>query len=116
MKLFPPGETVYYTVEVSDAAGNVVSSGVVEGEAWGDKVLDLACGKGAVSVKLAQAFGCRVHGIDAVKAFIEEANRWAKKYNVESKGRGLPCLRNTGCLSGMPEKWTSLAMQVSTLW
>jgi len=36
-------------------------------------VLDLGCGKGAVSVKLAKAVGCNVKGIDALKDFIEYA-------------------------------------------
>jgi len=48
------------------------------------KVLDLGCGKGAVSIKLAHKLNCRCVGIDAVKEFIEEANKKAKEYNVAS--------------------------------
>ncbi|MBU4445956.1 class I SAM-dependent methyltransferase [bacterium] len=47
------------------------------------KILDLACGKGAVSISLAKEFGFSVHGIDAVSDFIEEARNKAKEWNVE---------------------------------
>ena len=47
------------------------------------KVLDLGCGKGAVSIKLAKELNCQCHGIDAVKAFIDEAKNKAKEFNVE---------------------------------
>ena len=46
-------------------------------------VLDLGCGKGAVSVLLANHFRCKCHGIDAVQEFIDYANRKAIEYNVE---------------------------------
>ena len=46
------------------------------------QVLDLGCGKGAIAVKLAKEFGCRVHGIDGMEAFIAEAAQWAIKYQV----------------------------------
>lgn len=46
------------------------------------KVLDLACGKGAVSVKIAQEFKCKCLGIDAIKEFIDEANRKANEHGV----------------------------------
>jgi len=48
------------------------------------KVLDLGCGKGAVSIKLPHKLNCRCVGIDAVKEFIDEANKRAKEYNVAS--------------------------------
>jgi len=52
---------------------------------WPDiKVLDLGCGKGAVSIRLAKELKCQCHGIDAVKAFIEEAKTKAKEFNVET--------------------------------
>jgi cyclopropane fatty-acyl-phospholipid synthase-like methyltransferase len=47
------------------------------------KVLDLGCGKGAVSIKLAKELNCQCHGIDAVKEFIDEARNKAKEFNVE---------------------------------
>lgn len=46
------------------------------------KVLDLACGKGAVSVKLAKAFGFRVKGIDLIGEFIDYARKKAAEYGV----------------------------------
>ncbi len=45
-------------------------------------VLDLGCGKGAVSIMLADKLKCRCHGIDAVPEFIDEANKKAKEYSV----------------------------------
>lgn len=46
-------------------------------------VLDLGCGKGAVSIKLAKEFNCRCFGIDAIKEFINEANNKAKEFEVD---------------------------------
>jgi cyclopropane fatty-acyl-phospholipid synthase-like methyltransferase len=45
------------------------------------KVLDLGCGKGAISVNMAKQFGCQVLGIDAMPKFIEEANYWSDKFH-----------------------------------
>ena len=45
-------------------------------------ILDLGCGKGAVSIKLAREFNCRCFGIDAIKEFIDYANIKAKEYGV----------------------------------
>jgi len=45
-------------------------------------VLDLGCGKGAVSVALAHKFGWKVLGIDGISAFIDEARFKAKEYEV----------------------------------
>ncbi len=47
------------------------------------RVLDLACGKGAVSVTLARTFGCKVKGVDLLPEFIECARRKAKENGVE---------------------------------
>ncbi|MDI6803402.1 MAG: class I SAM-dependent methyltransferase [Bacteroidota bacterium] len=46
------------------------------------KVLDLGCGKGAVSIQIAAKYGFKVVGIDAMKQFLEEANKKAHQYNV----------------------------------
>ncbi len=46
------------------------------------KVLDLGCGKGAVSVRLAKEFGFHIHGIDGMPLFVTEAEKWARKYKV----------------------------------
>ncbi len=48
----------------------------------GLKVLDLGCGKGAVSIQVSQALGCRCHGIDAIAEFIEFARHKAAEYKV----------------------------------
>ena len=47
------------------------------------RILDLACGKGAVIVFLARELGCRVKGIDILPEFIEFAAGKAKEWGVE---------------------------------
>lgn len=46
------------------------------------KVLDLGCGKGAVSIQIASQFGFKVTGIDVMEAFLEDARKKAIEYNV----------------------------------
>ncbi|WP_343210691.1 class I SAM-dependent methyltransferase [Anaerolentibacter hominis] len=46
------------------------------------KVLDLACGKGAVSVRLAKELGIKVKGIDILPEFISYAEGKAREYGV----------------------------------
>jgi ubiquinone/menaquinone biosynthesis C-methylase UbiE len=46
------------------------------------KVLDLACGKGAVSVRLAKELGVKVKGIDLMSDFVEIAKQKAKEHDV----------------------------------
>ncbi|MDD2286466.1 MAG: class I SAM-dependent methyltransferase [Paludibacter sp.] len=46
------------------------------------KVLDLGCGKGTVSVKVAKALGCCCYGVDAVQQFIEYAKKKAEEFDV----------------------------------
>jgi cyclopropane fatty-acyl-phospholipid synthase-like methyltransferase len=46
------------------------------------KVLDLGCGKGAVSVKVSIELGCACYGIDAIHEFIEFANQKATEFKV----------------------------------
>ncbi len=46
------------------------------------KILDLGCGKGAVSVKVSKALGCKCYGIDAIPEFIEYARQKAEEFNV----------------------------------
>lgn len=46
------------------------------------KVVDLGCGKGAVSIAIAKEFGIKVYGIDAMESFIEEAKDYANKFDV----------------------------------
>lgn len=47
------------------------------------KVLDLGCGKGAVSVKIAHRLGCQCLGYDAVESFVYDARQKAQEYNVQ---------------------------------
>ena len=49
----------------------------------GASVLDLGCGKGAVSVALAKELGWRVTGIDAMPAFVEHARQQARAFGVD---------------------------------
>ena len=51
------------------------------------RILDLGCGKGAVSIKMAAAFQCRCLGVDAFAPFIEEARLKAREYGVEAHCR-----------------------------
>lgn len=47
------------------------------------RILDLACGKGAVSVKLAQRLQVKVKGIDLIPEFITYAMQKAREFNVD---------------------------------
>ena len=47
------------------------------------RILDLACGKGAVSVKVAQKLRVKVKGIDLIPDFIEYAEKKAKEFRVD---------------------------------
>ena len=47
------------------------------------RILDLACGKGAVSVKVAQQLQIKVKGIDLIPEFIEYAAQKAREYDVD---------------------------------
>lgn len=46
-------------------------------------ILDLGCGKGAVSVKLARALGCSCLGIDAIPEFVDIAREKAAAFGVD---------------------------------
>lgn len=46
------------------------------------RVLDLACGKGAVSVHLAKELGCKVKGMDLIPEFIDFAKNKAHEHTV----------------------------------
>jgi len=46
------------------------------------KVLDLGCGKGAVSVQIASKFGFDVVGVDAMSEFLKDAQRKSSEYQV----------------------------------
>jgi len=51
------------------------------------RVLDLACGKGAVAVEVARRIGCRLDGIDACEAFIASARELAGSKGVADRCR-----------------------------
>ncbi|MFD2305085.1 class I SAM-dependent methyltransferase [Enterococcus termitis] len=48
------------------------------------KFLDLACGKGAVSIEIAEKLNKAVMGVDLITEFIEEANAKTKELQVDS--------------------------------
>ena len=48
------------------------------------QILDLGCGKGAVSIKLAAALKCNCYGIDGISEFIETAKEKAKEYGIDT--------------------------------
>ena len=48
------------------------------------QILDLACGKGAAAVKIAQSLNVRIKGIDLIPEFIEYATCKAKEFHVDS--------------------------------
>lgn len=49
------------------------------------EILDLGCGKGAVSLKLASELDCRCHGIDGIEDFIRHARTAAGNSGVGSR-------------------------------
>jgi SAM-dependent methyltransferase len=49
-----------------------------------DRVLDVACGKAGPAIVLAQAFGCRIHGIELRQAFADAGRRRVAEAGLES--------------------------------
>lgn len=47
------------------------------------RIIDLGCGKGAVSISLCKELGIRAKGIDLLPEFIKEAGAKAREYGVE---------------------------------
>lgn len=47
------------------------------------KILDLGCGKGAISIQIAKELNCYCFGIDAVKEFIHAAGKYAQEHSVD---------------------------------
>lgn len=90
----------------------------------GTRVLDLACGKGAVSVNLAKELGCLVKGIDLLPEFIDFALNKAQEFGVgelcqfvvgditksvqTEKGYDLVILGAVGDVLGTPEETITL--------
>jgi len=48
------------------------------------KILDIACGKGPVSIRVAENFGVNVYGFDLLPDFIKRAKEKAREFNVEA--------------------------------
>jgi ubiquinone/menaquinone biosynthesis C-methylase UbiE len=48
------------------------------------KILDLACGKGAVSINIAKSLNINVYGFDLIPDFIKYAEQKAKELDVDS--------------------------------
>ncbi len=46
------------------------------------RVLDLGCGKGAVSVQIAAKFGFHIVGVDALPEFLKDAHKKSSEYQV----------------------------------
>jgi cyclopropane fatty-acyl-phospholipid synthase-like methyltransferase len=53
----------------------------------GARVLDLGCGKGAVSLTLVRDLGVQAHGVDLCEPFIDEARRTAEEWGVSGRCR-----------------------------
>jgi SAM-dependent methyltransferase len=49
-----------------------------------DHVLDVACGRGASALMLAQVFKCRVTGVDSGHQAIDQAQKEARRYRLKS--------------------------------
>ena len=49
------------------------------------KILDLGCGKGAVSILLVKTFGFQAIGVDGCQAFLDEAWEKSREHGVESR-------------------------------
>ena len=67
----------------SDAVIRLLKSHVISDNKI-KKILDLGCGKGAVLIRIAQEFGFKIYGVDAVQGFIDEAIEGALKHKVEN--------------------------------
>ena len=72
--------------QIVEAAGRLpLRSGVNEGKAVKATALDLGCGKGAVSVRLASEFGFSAVGIDAMEEFLSVARGKAGEFGVDDR-------------------------------
>jgi len=69
--------------EIGAVAETIITAIKRHFEGFADlKILDLGCGKGAVSIKLAKEFNCQCYGIDAILEFIDFAREKAKEWDV----------------------------------
>ena len=70
--------------EMGTSSEIVIDFVVQTGRAPSLQVLDLGCGKGAVSVKLAATLKCECYGIDGIPEFIDIAKEKAIEYGVDT--------------------------------
>lgn len=82
--------------ELGPAAADVVSVLETVGVGPGARVLDLACGKGAAAVALAERLGAHVEGIDGFPPFVEAATALATE-----RGVGEHCRFRQGDIRGL---------------
>ncbi len=68
--------------ELGSSPDDIVRAAKDMGAGPGWKALDLACGKGAVSVRLAKELGISVKGVDLMGEFIEYAKNKAEEFGV----------------------------------
>jgi len=73
--------------ELGPSAKQVVAALESVGVEPDSTVLDLACGKGAVAVALAEQLGVRVEGIDAFQPFLQAARALATERGVSHRCR-----------------------------
>ena len=73
--------------ELGPSAEQVVAALASVGVEPDSAILDLACGKGAVSVALAERLGARVQGIDAFQPFLQAARALAAERGVSDRCR-----------------------------
>ena len=71
--------------ELGPSAEQVVAALEAVGVAPDSTVLDLACGKGAVAVALAERLGVRVEGVDAFQPFLQAARALAAARGVSRR-------------------------------
>lgn len=74
------------------------------------RVLDLACGKGAVSVAAASEIRCRVTGVDACEAFIVSARAMADRRGVSER-----CVFRLGDVTALKPSRHDCAMMLGLL-
>ena len=53
------------------------------------KLLDLACGKGMYTVRIAEITGCSYTGVDLTEHYLEECKQWAASHGVTDQGEFL---------------------------
>ena len=53
------------------------------------KLLDLACGKGMYTVRIAEITGCSYTGVDLAEHYLEECKQWAASHGVTDQGEFL---------------------------